>query len=227
MKWTSSRWCLPTTYAMRWTSSRTCGDEGTASSLLGLDFDLVELEPAAAQPVAVSEPRVNVASPVFDVLGFDVQYGTPTEEDAPAPADSVIARPTSTRIPTPVTTPVGPSQGTPFAPMPSIPYQGATQTTAAANDITSRFAGSPGSSVASSMSNANEAHAESDGETHASGDARLTLAATDDGTRDRRIRRPNIRAGRATTPRSSRGFLIAGAVTAALSAVAGWMILAR
>lgn len=41
---------------------------------------------------------------------------------------------------------------------------------------------------------------------------------------DRRLKRPNIRAGRASAPRSSQGLLIAGVVTTTIAAAAVWLL---
>ncbi|MEQ1692400.1 MAG: tetratricopeptide repeat protein [Gemmatimonas sp.] len=151
-------------------------------------FDLVDLAPTAHERDEDSAPPVS-----HNVLGFVVEYGTPTLD--PMPPDlvdmEIVAPPASVRIPTPP------------------PMRVTERTTPRGSPI-----------VMPSPASSHRAQTPHDA-------PRLTLHNTDDLDQQRRIRRPNIRAGRAMVPRSSRGMLIAGAVTTAIAAGVGWLVWAR
>ncbi|MBL0173011.1 MAG: tetratricopeptide repeat protein [Gemmatimonadaceae bacterium] len=164
-------------------------------------FDLVE--PSAAGHTGHG---AHASTSVNNVLGFVVEYGMPSESSGPDLADlDILVPPTASHVPTPTemravqprTTP----RGTPIVmPSPASSHRA--------------FAGYD-------TSGGREASSESEREARA---PRLTLHNTDDLDRERRIRRPNIRAGRASAPRSSRGLMIAGVVTSVIAASVGWLV---
>jgi len=75
--------------------------EAKASSkgLLGIEFELVELTPSDNAALAVPAPVASVAAPSANGLGFEVRYGTQSDDEA-ALAET-IAPPVSIRVPTP------------------------------------------------------------------------------------------------------------------------------
>jgi hypothetical protein len=182
-------------------------DDGRADDILGnVSFDLIELEP----PVAPARPgpalETPVEAPVLDVLGFTVEYGTPTELDYTSPSDAIIAPPPSRRIATPATGTdarvadtygrAHPGESGPAAPSHESPR-------AAASPSPSPSAPADGSAPSAAPY--------------------LTLHQSGD---DHRDRRGKLRAGRASAPQSSGGVMIAGAVTASVAAALAWLAFA-
>jgi hypothetical protein len=179
-------------------------DDALADDILGnVTFDLIELEPPAAPSRAAAAIDTPVDVPVLDVLGFTVEYGTPTELDYAAPSDAIIAPPPSRRIATPTTA---------MDVRPTEPHSRMTHASA------------PGAATPSHESAHGSADAAPAGSGQTSGTAAapyLTLHHAEDGNRDRRGK---LRAGRASAPQSSGGVMMAGAVTATVAAAIGWLV---
>jgi hypothetical protein len=179
-------------------------DDALADDILGnVSFDLIELEPPAAPTRAAAAIDTPVDAPVLDVLGFTVEYGTPTETDYSAPTDAIIAPPPSRRIATPTTA---------MDVRPTEPHSRMTHASA------------PSAAAPSHESAHGVADAASSGSSQTSGMAPapyLKLHQAEDGNRDRRGK---LRAGRASAPQSSGGVMMAGAVTATVAAAIGWLI---
>lgn len=183
-------------------------DDGRADDILGnVTFDLIELEPPAAPSRPGSALDTPVDAPVLDVLGFTVEYGTPTELDYSSPSDAIIAPPPSRHIATPANatdTRMLDTHG-------RMPHASATSTAAPSHESPRGSAGP--THVAASPAEGGAA----------SPAPYLTLHQSDD---DHRDRRGKLRAGRASAPQSSGGVMIAGAVTATVAAAIAWLVFA-
>ena len=80
-----------------------------SDNLLGIDFELVEMTPANSPSLATVAPVSNAAATAVDVLGFEVRYGTQTDEEV---ARLEPVRPIAVRVPTPPPAPAIPSPAT-------------------------------------------------------------------------------------------------------------------
>ena len=176
-------------------------------------FDLVDVS-AVGFDGDDCEVATSAASP-HDVLGFVVEYGSSVEPIAPE--DDMIVLPTAKYAQSPAAQ--SPAAQSPAA-LPTLSVS--IRATPRGTPIVMP---SPAASHRAVKSHGDKAHGRDVVHEHGrDGHApRLTLHHSDDLDSDRRIRRPNIRAGRASTPRSSRGRITAGLVTAAITALAGWL----
>jgi hypothetical protein len=91
-----------------------------STDVLGMDFELVDMTPVNNPALTAPAPVANVASAVVNGLGFEVRYGTQTDEDALASLESVRP-PMSVRVPTPPPAPAIPVSGTHQRPEPAPP----------------------------------------------------------------------------------------------------------
>jgi len=175
-------------------------DDADDDILGGVRFDLVE--PSIPASVArIDEEELTDAS--YDVLGFAVEYGTPTEPTVPELGEILMPPPPTKRIPTPThVSAIGLHMAHPHAGQPRD-VRPATKTAPTLGAI--------GSATVSSTAATREA---------LSADER-TFGPQRTAPSDRVGK---VRAGRATVPRSSSGLAAASAATAAAAAFIGKLI---
>jgi len=170
-------------------------------------FDLVDANASSDRSASINDTSSSSESH-NDILGFVVEYGTTSGPIGPDHSGMIILAPAvSTHIPTPAaastaTTAKATPRGTPVVmPSPAASHRAIALLSASAPDRDAT-----GDQV-------REARA-----------PRLTLQHADEHDDGHQIRRPNIRAGRASAPRSSRGLLVAVVVTTVIAVSVGWFI---
>lgn len=176
-------------------------DEVDDDILGGVRFDLIE--PPTPVAIELRDADVEPAPASYDVLGFAVEYGTPTEPTVPDLGEMLMAPPPAKRIPTPAgVATIGLHANTAPVGLPGV-VKPATKTAPSLGAI--------GSATVSATAATREA---------LSSDDRTFGHARD--TSNERVGK--LRAGRATVPRSSGGLAAASAATAAAAAFIGKLI---
>lgn len=204
----------------------------------GAHFDLVESEAEARANAHAAKQAASRGR--SDVLGFQVEYGTPSADALDELMAGRDAPPTSVRIHTPaehqeLSFDVMPtSLQAPIIATPQVATE-SVEPTVTFTTATGEHSTNPNSYgtytprgtpvVMPSPAYGQTAIIAGDASQSKDETPRLTLHTADELARDRRVRRPNIRAGRASAPKSSRGLFIAGGLTAAVAAAAAWFAL--
>ncbi len=183
-------------------------DTSTPNDIFGdAAFDLVDLSPSTPDDDAPRHEVLSEAASPADVLGFVVEYGTPDDPMRPDLIEMTVESPLrSARVRTPSIALHLPSQ-------PSAAAGSSVTLLSASNhrDFDSR-------AIRPQMAETPQTS------TREADPASSTQPQGDDLEMERRSRRLNGRAGRASAPRSSRGLLIAGIVTTAIAASVAWLL---
>ena len=183
-------------------------DASTPNDVFGdAACDLVDLLPPTPVHDAVRHERSSEGASPADVLGFVVEYGASDDPMRPDLTEMTVESPLrSARVRTPSIALHLPSQ-------PNGPATSAVTPLSASNhrDFDSR-------PVRPQITETPQAS------TREPDPASNAQPQGDDLEMERRSRRLNGRAGRASAPRSSRGLLIAGIVTTAIAASVAWLL---